>query len=170
MSNSSTVARVFGRMKSCGVAAGVAIFALLCLPQAVHADAITPQQLTADLSIVNNDIASNMMAFLNSPIAESEYAKGIMAAGLGIAYLAMSDQTDAQIQFQNALDDYNGVLLTLGLAPLTGGDPVSGSDPPPVPEPSSFLQLGMGTAALGFVVGRKRLRESLRRMERVRAG
>jgi hypothetical protein len=140
---------------ACAISAGVLVIALLCGPQSVRADAYTSQQLTNDVGIVDADIAGHALAFAMSPVAQNDYAAGLTAASLGIVFIALNDNTDAQKEFTIAVNDYNGVLLALGLSPLAGG---SG-----VPEPSSLLQLSLGAVAVAIVGVRRQRREKPRR-------
>ena len=122
---------------------------VLCFAQPARANAITLSQYESDLAIVDTGIANHLSLFSKTVVAQHDYAAALAAGALAIEDLATKDPVGAQVDFQNAINDFNGVLLSLGLPALPGSDP-------PVPEPASLLQLAAGLAAIVFVLARRR--------------
>jgi len=133
----------------------VFLFAFLLIPQTARANGVTEQQYLKDLAIVNADITASPNTFSDSTVAIKDYALGVLSGTVGIVDLLAKNNSGAQTEFQIALNDFNGVLLVLGDAPLSGGDPVT--------EPSSLLQLGLGIGAVVLVFGRRHRQERRRR-------
>jgi len=131
----------------------------LCMPLTAKADSITAQQVGADLFLVQADIAKNPLAFALSPVAQNDLALGIAAMTFGDIAAAMGHNAEAQVGFQAAINDFNGVLSVLGYAPLGGGDP------PAVPEPPTMFLLGLGVTAIGAAHWRKVRAQKLARAE-----
>ncbi len=131
----------------------------LFLPLTAKADTITPEQVSVDLAIVNTDIANNPLAFWSSTIAPTDLSQGIAAMVLGDIEVAEGDSAGAQVDFAAAINDFNGVLVVLGDAPFSNGNPAG--DPPPVPEPSTMSLLGIGAMAVGAAFWRKVRQEKL---------
>jgi hypothetical protein len=123
----------------------------LCVPAIAKADSITPQQMGADLAIVNTDIAENFQAFMQSSLAQTDYAAGFVTMTEGLLDFAEGQLNEAQSDFLGAINYFDGTLAALNLPALPGG-----SDP--VPEPSSVLLLGIG-ATLTTLVARAKHRQ-----------
>jgi plastocyanin domain-containing protein len=79
----------------------------------------SPKWFENETATVTKEIDTHLPQYFSSKTAQQDYRNALTAGTRGVAETFKGQTGAAQIDFQVASDDFNGVLKALGLPPLS---------------------------------------------------